>query len=154
LRNRDIRQFLDTARRFALQEEYTLALQKIQDALQLESTNPDALELRADIEGKRSSQQIGNWLDLAQRHLSNCAFEPAREAVASALHMIPTDAAALRLMNEINRVEQEVVRKRQEKERYFDSAVELRKKGDLTAAISRLERVLELDREAPDAVRP
>jgi serine/threonine protein kinase len=154
LRNRDIRQFLDTARRFAAHEEYTLALQKVQDVLQLESNNPDALELRTEIEAKRSSQQIGNWLNLAQRHLSNCAFEPAREAVSSALHMIPTDAAALRMMSEINRVEQEVVRKRQEKERYFDSAVELRRKGDLTAALSRLERVLELDREAPDAVRP
>jgi serine/threonine protein kinase len=154
LRNRDIRQFLESARRFDAQEEYTLALQKVQDALQLESTNGEALELRALIEAKRSSQQIGNWLSLAQRHLTNLAFEPAREAVSSVLHMLPTDVTALRLMEEINRVEQEVVRKREEKERFFDSAVELHKKGDLTAALSRLEKVLELDREAPDAVHP
>lgn len=154
LRNRDIRQFLDTARSFVAQEEYSLALQKVQDALQLESTNSVALELRSEIQAKRSSQQIGNWLNLAQKHLSNCAFEPAREAVSSVLRMLPTDVTALRLMSEINRVEQEVVRKRQEKERHFDSAVEFRKKGDLTAALSRLERVLELDREAPDAVQP
>ena len=154
LRNRDIRQFLESARRFEAQEEYTLALQKVQDALQLESTNAEALEFRAQIESKRSSQQIGNWLNLAQKHLSNCAFEPAREAVSSVLHILPTDVTALRLMSDINRVEQEVVRKREEKERYFDSAVELRKKGDLTAALSRLQRVLELDRDAPDAVQP
>lgn len=154
LRNRDIRQFLESARRFEAQEEYGLALQKVQDALQLESTNAEALELRSEIEAKRSSQQIGNWLNLAQKHLRNCAFEPAREAVSSVLHMLPTDVTALRLMGEINRVEQEVVRKREEKERHFDSAVDLRKKGDLTAALSRLERVLELDREAPDAVQP
>jgi serine/threonine protein kinase/outer membrane protein assembly factor BamD (BamD/ComL family) len=154
LRNRDIRQFLETARRFAAQDEYTLALQKVQDALQLEPGGPEALELRSEIEAKRSSAQIGNWLSLAQKHLSNCAFELAREAVASALHMIPTDVSALRLMSEINRVEQDVMRKGQEKERYFESAVELRKKGDLTAALSRLQHVLELDREAPDALRP
>jgi serine/threonine protein kinase len=154
LRNRDIRQFIESARKFEAQEEYTLALQKVQDALQLESSNAEALELRSQIEAKRSSQQIGNWLNLAQKHLGNCAFEPAREAVSSVLHMLPTDVTALRLMNEINRIEQEVVRKREQKERYFDSAVELRKKGDLTAALSRLQRVLELDREAPDALQP
>jgi serine/threonine-protein kinase len=154
LRNRDIRQFLESARRFEAQEEYTLALQKVQDALQLEASNAEALELRGVIQAKRSSQQIGNWLNLAQRHLANCAFEPAREAVSSVLDILPTDVTALRLMTEINRVEQEVVRKREEKERFFDSAVELRKKGDLTAALSRLQRVLELDREAPDPVQP
>src|SRR5215475_310601 len=154
LRNRDIRQFLESARRFEEQEEYTLALQKVQDALQLEATNTEALDLRSTIEAKRSSQLIGNWLNLAQKHLSNLAFEPAREAVSSVLHMLPTDATALRLMTEINRVEQEVLRKREEKERFFDSAVELRKKGDLTAALSRLQRVLELDREAPDPLQP
>src|SRR5215471_4734263 len=154
LRNRDIRQFLESARRFEEQEEYALALQKVQDALQLEAANAEALELRAAIEAKRSSQQISNWLTLAQKHLSNCAFEPAREAVSAVLHILPTDATALRLMTEISRVEQEVVRKREEKDRFFDSAVELRKKGDLTAALSRLQRVLELDREAPDPVQP
>src|SRR5262249_4740259 len=77
LRNRDIRQFLESARRFVAQEEYALALQKVQDALQLESANSEALELRSEIEAKRSAQQIGNWLNLAQKHLSNCAFEPA-----------------------------------------------------------------------------
>src|SRR5205823_11941922 len=143
-----------SARRFFDEEEYTLALQKVQDALQLESTNPEALELRAQIETMRSSRQIGNWLKLAQEHLKNCAFEPAREAASSVLRVVPTDITALRLMSEINRVEQEVVRKRQEKERYYDSAVELRNKGDFTAALSRLERVLQLDREAPDAMRP
>src|SRR5215475_940190 len=154
LRNRDIRQFLKSARRFEAQEEYTLALQKVQDALQLEATNTEALDLRSTIEAKRSSQQIGNWLNLAQKHLSNLAFEPAREAVSSVLHMLPTDKNALLLLTEINRVEQEVLRKREEKERFFDSAVELRKKGDLTAALSRLQRVLELDREAPDPLQP
>src|SRR5215469_5890908 len=154
LRNRDIRQFLESARRFEAQEEYSLALQKVQDALQLEATNAEALDLRSAIEARRSSQQIGNWLTLAQKHLSNLVFEPAREAVFSVLHMLPTDVTALRLMTEINRVEQEVVRKREQKERFFDSAIELHKKGDLTAALSRLQRVLELDREAPDPVQP
>src|SRR5262249_16681797 len=123
LRNRDIRQFLESARRFEAQEEYTLALRKVQDALQLESTNAEALDLRSVIETKRSSQQIGNWLTVAQKHLSNLAFEPAREAVSSVLHIHPTDVTALRLMTEINRVEQDVVRKREQKERFFDSAV-------------------------------
>src|SRR5262245_8724870 len=98
LRNRDIRQFLESARRFEEQEEYALALQKVQDALELEATNTEALELRSTVEAKRSSQLIGNWLNLAQKHLSNLAFEPAREALSSVLHMLPTDATALRLM--------------------------------------------------------
>src|SRR5262245_8778175 len=72
LRSRDIRQFLDSARRFMAQEEYTLALQKVQDALHLEAGNAEALKLRTEIEAKRSSQQIGNWLSLAQKHLGNC----------------------------------------------------------------------------------
>src|SRR5262245_61572220 len=70
------------------------------------------------------------------------------------MQTMPKYTTALHFMTEINRIEQEVVRKREEKERYFDSAVELRKKGDLTAALSRLERVLELDREAPDPFQP
>ena len=154
LRNRDIRQFLESARRFESQEEYTLALQKVQDALRLDAVNAEAIDLATVIQAKRSSQQIGNWLNLAQTHLSNCAFDQAREAVASVLHLNPTDVTALRLITEINRIEQEVMRKREEKERYYDSAVELRRKGDLTAALSRLQRVLQLDREAPDPLRP
>jgi len=154
IRNRDIRQFLETTRRFLAQDEYILALQKVHDAMQLDPTNAEAIALRTEIESKRNAQQIGNWLRLAQEHLGNYAFEPAREAVESVLRMAPTDAAALRLKGEINRVEQEIIRKRGEKERYYESAIEFHNKGDLTAALSRLERVLQLDREAPDGLRP
>ena len=48
LRSRDLRQFLESARRFMAQEEYTLALQKVQDALHLEAGNSEALKLRSE----------------------------------------------------------------------------------------------------------
>ena len=51
-------------------------------------------------------------------------------------------------MAEIQRREQQYMQTRQEKEKLFQSAVDSYEKAELSAALTKLERVLELDRKA------
>lgn len=154
VRSRTIQQLLETARRRFEEEEYQLALQKVQEILNLDSANTEAHTLRGDIENKRSSRQIEDWLRLARQHMENHAYEHARQALQSALKMRPKETNAQQLLSEVDRREQEYHKVRQEKENVYNAALESLDKGDLSSALSRLERVLEMDRRAPDTFSP
>jgi serine/threonine-protein kinase len=117
VRQERVRRLLEAARsRFDL-EEYPLALQKIQETLELDPGNTEALSLRAKIEGARSEAQIESRFRLARQHAENWAFGHAREALQSILQIRPQDTRATGLLSEIERREQEYRRSLQEQER-------------------------------------
>ncbi|MGA7892024.1 MAG: hypothetical protein WCA49_02265 [Candidatus Sulfotelmatobacter sp.] len=152
VRRKTLSQLLDAARARFEEEEDPLALQKLQEALQIEPDNAAALTLKSRIENRRSERQIDNWYRLARQHIDNHAYAHASEALQNVLQLRPKEARALQLLAEVNRQEQEYKKLRQEKEQIHRAAMEAWHKGDVSNALSKLSVVLELDRKAPDSI--
>jgi serine/threonine protein kinase len=140
-----LRRRIDTALR-----QNPLAAQKVQEAPNIDPENAEALRMHSDIQPDDSARQVDEWFGLARQHLDRFAFRHAREAVDNVLAMRPGDPQALGLAAEIKRREQQYVQVRQEKEKLYRSAVDAYEKAELSTALSKLERVLELDRGAPE----
>jgi eukaryotic-like serine/threonine-protein kinase len=152
VRRKTLSQLLDAARARFEEEEDPLALQKLQEALQIEPDNSVALTLKSKIENRRSERQIDNWYRLAKQHIDNHAYGHAREALQNVLQLRPKEARALQLLAEVARQEQEYKKLRSEKEQVHRAALDAWQKGDVSAALSKLGVVLELDRKAPDSI--
>jgi serine/threonine-protein kinase len=150
LRSRAVGHLLDGARRRFEQEEYPLALQKVDEVLHLDPGNEQAVSLRAQIDTKAKTEQISNWLRLASEHLTNYRFNHARQALQDVLRLRSTDTSALQMFSEVDRREAEYLRQKQEKDSLYRQAVDCWKRGEVSSALSKLGRVLELDRQAPD----
>ncbi len=153
-RQRTIAQLLESARTRFEHEEYPLALQKIQEVLQLDPSNATALGLKKDIETRMVSQKIEDWFRLAHQHMENHAYAHAREALRNVLALKPGDTRAQQLLAEVDRLEQEHLRVRQQKEQLYQAAVEAWREGEVSAALSKLEQVLSLEERAPDTSAP
>jgi eukaryotic-like serine/threonine-protein kinase len=154
VRRRTIAQLLDAARARFEEEEDPLALQKLQEILEMEPDNVSALSLKNKIESRRSEKQIENWYRLARQHTDNHAYPHAREALQNVLQLRPKEARALQLITEVDRQEQEYNKLRQEKAQIHRAAMEAWQNGDVSNALTKLAVVLELDRRAPDISSP
>ncbi|HZC23240.1 MAG TPA: protein kinase [Candidatus Binatia bacterium] len=152
VRRKTLAQLLDAARARFEEEEDPLALQKLQEALQIEPDNATALALKSKIENRRSERQIENWYRLARQHIENHAYPHAREALQNVLQLRPRENGALQLLAEVDRQEQDYKKLRQEKEQIHRAAMDAWEKGDVSSALAKLGVVLELDRKAPDSV--
>jgi hypothetical protein len=151
VRRKTVAQLLDAAKARFEEEEDPLALQKLQEVLQIEPANATALSLKNRIENRRSERQIENWYRLARQHIDNHAYSHAREALQNVLQLRPKEARALQLIADIDRQEQEYNKLRQEKASIHRAAIDAWQKGDVSSALTKLAVVLELDRRAPDA---
>jgi serine/threonine protein kinase/cytochrome c-type biogenesis protein CcmH/NrfG len=147
-------QLVESARTRFEHEEYPLALQKIQEILQLEPGNAQALGLKLSIENKLTNQKVEDWFRLAREHIDNNAYGHAREALHNVLELKPGDTQAAQLLAEVDQLEQEYLRLRSQKEELYHSALECWNSGEVTSALSKLEQVLDLDRSAPDKSSP
>jgi serine/threonine protein kinase len=152
VRRKTLSQLLDAARARFEEEEDPLALQKLQEALQIEPDNATALSLKSRIENRRSERQIDNWYRLARQHIDNHAYAHAREALQNVLQLRPQETRALQLLAEVDRQEQEYKKLRQEKEQIHRAAMDAWHKGDVSNALAKLGVVLDLDRRAPDSI--
>jgi serine/threonine-protein kinase len=152
VRRKTLSQLLDAARARFEEEEDPLALQKLQEVLQIEPDNATALSLKSRIENRRSERQIDNWYRLARQHIDNHAYAHAREALQNVLQLRPKEARALQLLAEVDRQEQEYKKLRQEKEQLHRAAMDAWQKGDVSNALAKLGIVLDLDRRAPDSI--
>ena len=150
IRRKTVTQLLESARTRMEEEEFPLALQKVQEALELEPHSVDALALKSRIERHRSQRQVDEWLRLARRHLDGFGFAHAREAIQNVLQLDATDSRALELLGEAQRREQECLKLLEEKHKLYEEALNAYERAELSTAMSRLERVLELDRKAPE----
>ncbi len=153
-RQQTLQQLMSSARRRFDEEEYPLALQKIQEILDLDPTNAEAVNLRENIESRRTRQKIEDWFRLARQHINNYSFHHARQAVQNVLQLKSQDTQARQLLGEVDRLEQEYLRIRQQKEQAYQAALEAWQKGEVSSALTRLEKVLQLDRMAPDLSAP
>ncbi len=152
VRQKTLSQLLDAARARFEEEEDPLALQKLQEALQIEPDNAAALSLKSKIENRRSERQIDNWYRLARQHIDNHAYAHAREALQNVLQLRPKEARALQLLAEVDRQELEYKKLRQEKEHLHRAAMDAWQKGDVSSALAKLGVVIDLDRRAPDSI--
>jgi len=149
-----VKQLLETARKRFEEEEYVRALQKVQEVLDLDSTNTEAFTLKGAIEGKRSGTQIEEWFRLAHQHMENHAYSHARQALQKVLDIRPKESRANALLTEVERREQEYVRLRNEKQHAYKSAVEAYQRGEIDSALNKMSRVLDLDRRAAYSTSP
>src|SRR5579883_1398867 len=154
IRQKSIRQLLDSARIRRQEDELPLALQKIGEILEIDPENADALALRRDIEKERSERQIENWFRLAEQHLHHHSFPQAREALQEVLKIDAANARARETLLDIDRREQEIARIRAEKEQLYQAALSSYQNGEISSALSKLERVLEFSRTAPESGIP
>ena len=150
VRQKTIQQLLQSARTRIEEQEYPLALQKLHEVLQLEPNHSEAINLRDQLETRRTEEKLEDWLRLARRHLSSCAFGHAREALRNVLQLRPNESRALQMLAELTRKEQEFSKVRQQKQELYQSAVRIWENGDVSAALGKLESLLELDRRNPD----
>ncbi len=153
-RVKTVKQLLETARKRFQEEEYVRALQKVQEVLDLDSTNTEAFTLKGAIEGKRSGTQIEEWFRLAHQHMENHAYSHARQALQKVLDIRPKESRANALLTEVERREQEYVRLRNEKQHAYKSAVDAYQRGEIDSALNKMSRVLDLDRRVAYSTSP
>lgn len=145
-----VQQLLESARRFMREEEFPLALRKVQEALELDPDNRDAQAFKNEVEKNRRARKIEEWAQLAKSHMENNAFGHARSAIQSLLELRPGEPNAVALLAEIDRRERDFEGVRKEKSRLVLSAREAWQRGEVTAAMSNLEKWVSLDQQAPD----
>jgi tetratricopeptide (TPR) repeat protein len=154
VRQKRVQQLLDSTRTRYEEKEYPLALQKVQQVLELEPDHALALALKKDIEQKRTEETIEDWFRLVRQHLDNHAYSHARQALDNVLKLRPNDSRARLLLGEVDRLEEEYLALRQEKEELYKAALAAWQKGEVSSALLKLERAMELEREAPDSSAP
>ena len=150
-RQRTLAQLLESARARFDEDEDPLALHKIQEVLHLDPGNAAALGLKRKIEERRSERQIEQWIRLANQHLQNHSYGPARDALQNVLALRRADSRTARLLKQIEAEEQEYLKLRREKTALYESAVNAWKNGEVSHALSQMQLVLDLDRRAPDS---
>lgn len=149
-RQKTVQQLLYSARTRVEENEYPLALQKIQEILQLDPTNTEALSLKEKLESRRMEEKVDDWFRLARQHIENCDFTHAREALQNLLQVKPNESQALQLLTEVGRREQEYQKSRQKKQELYQNARQFWEGGEVTAALTKLKQLLELDQRSPD----
>jgi serine/threonine protein kinase len=154
VRQKNVAQLLSSAKARFEEDEDPLALQKIQEILQLEPGNAAAMGLKSKIESRRSERQIESWYRLAQQHIENHSYIKAREALQNVLQLKPTEVRAMQLLGEVDRQEHEYNKLRQEKKQLHNAAMDAWQQGEISNALTKLALVLELDRRAPDSSSP
>jgi serine/threonine protein kinase len=154
IRQKSIRQLLDTVRACREAGELPLALQKIQEILDIDKDNAEVIALRRDIEKELSDAQVGNWFRLAEQHLHTSSFAQARRAYEEIIKVEPGNTRAREALLDLDRREKEIARIRAEKEKLYQAAVENYGKGEISAAMSRMERLIDVSRSTPDSAIP
>jgi eukaryotic-like serine/threonine-protein kinase len=154
VKQKKIRQLLESARARMEQDEIALALDKLREALELDPQNPDALAMREAMEKQRHETQIAKWLELAHTHLGNRDFSAARNAVKEVLTIRPGDTRALDLLEKIESTEADARRIREQKELLYSSAVKAYQNGEIETALNKLERLFSVAQANPSAAVP
>ena len=153
-RENTITQLIERARRCCADDEPQLALQKIQQILEIEPAQQDALALQREIENRRNAAQIGAWMTLANQHLDNQAYGHARQALEDVLRLKPDHTEARKLLALLQYRQAEHDRVRKEEESRYQAALEAWNRGEISAALLELERVMSLLHQAPDKTDP
>jgi serine/threonine-protein kinase len=150
MRQKRVRQLLDSANRYLQAQEYPLALRKIQEAIEIDPEHPDALALKNRVEKERRERKVDEWMQLARQHVHNQSFRQAREALDNALKLKPNETEALRLIAEITRREQDITANREKKKQIYESALQMWDRGDVTSALTKMDLLVSMEKESPE----
>lgn len=154
LRQKNIRQLLENARVRMEEEEYPLALNKVEDALAIEPNHADAQTLKQQIESRRNETQLSQLFRLVREHLDNNLFGPARQGLQEVLKIDSSNTEAREMLASIDQTEHDILKNREEKQRLYESAVESHRLGETSVAVSSLERALVVARRTPKSSSP
>jgi serine/threonine-protein kinase len=154
LRQKNIRQLLENARVRMEEEEYPLAIHKVEDVLAIDPANIDAQTLKEQIERRRDENQLSHWFQLVREYLDNNLFGQARQGLQEILKIDSSNTEAREMLAAIDQTEQEIVKSREEKQRLYESAVEAYRNGEISTALSQLERSLAIARRSARSSSP
>ncbi len=148
-RRKRVQSLIEGATRCLDEQEYAMALRKVREALELDPEDGTALSLRSRIEASSQSHQIDDGLEQAGRHLANASFGEARQALDGILETQPDHSQARALLSEVNERENEYTRAQEQKTKLHNEAVSAWQKGEISSALSKLDRLLEIDVAVP-----
>ena len=154
LRQKSIRQLLENARVRMEEEEFPLALHKVADVLAIDPNHADAQALKEQIERKRDQVQVAHWFRLVKEQLANKLYSQARQSLQELLKVDSGNTEAREMLATIDQREQEIAKTRDEKQRLYESAVESYKNGEVSGALSHLERALEMAQRNTPSTSP
>lgn len=143
-----VERLLGEARHRLRESEYSLALEKVEEALRLDPDHAAAHALRTEIETKRDERLIEQWFQFAERSRERREYDRAQESVARILRLRPENARAQRLLSELKLDEADYRNQCEERDRFYRGGMNAWREGDLTIARNRLERAKQMD---PDA---
>ncbi len=146
MRTKTVRQFLDGARARIDEGEYDLALPKVLSVLEIEPANVHALAMKSQIERQKHAHQIDDWFRLAEQHFDNQLFAQARQALDEILKIDASSTRAREFVRRIHRRELEISKLRKEQQQFYESALACYKNGEISTALNKLERIIELQR--------
>jgi serine/threonine-protein kinase len=149
IREQSTSRLLENAKRCVDEKEYSLALRKVQEILELVPEHSPALELKQQIEDALTEQKMAELLRVAAEHLERMALTSARQAAQDALNLKPDDTRAKELLKNIELKQQEVIRSRREQESLFEAARTAWAAGNLSLAIERFDQIAESIRRSP-----
>ncbi|MGH9343045.1 MAG: protein kinase domain-containing protein, partial [Terriglobia bacterium] len=149
-RQKRIQQLLESARARIDQQEYGLAMQKVQEVLEIDRENASALGLKSRIMELNTNRSVDEWLRLAQHHLANRSYKHAVQALQDVLKNRPRDEQALQLLADVNRSEREYLKLCAEKEKAYEAARAAWQNGEISTSLSRMQAVVDLEQKAPD----
>ena len=150
IRQKSFREQLQRAQTRYEEEEYVLALQSIEAALKVEPENQDAIRLKQSIDAELTARRIAESLASARAAVERYEFKRARQLLVSVTEAAPENADAAALLADMERREQEYHQAREEKEALYRAARKAWQNHEFDAAAAELERILELERVAPD----
>ncbi len=138
---------IESAERCRANEEYALALRKIEEVLQFEPTNDVAFALKSRIEGEISDRKLADLLRVASEQFERSQFTNARQAINDALKLRPDDPRPKELLNELDAKQKELLRNRQKQERLYEAAKTDWSEGRIESAIAQLDQLAEFTKD-------
>lgn len=154
VKHKRVTQLYEAAQTRLEQDEVDLALDKLAELLSIDPENQEGLALRNSIIEQRKDRQVSEWIRLARQHLERHDFAEARQALKEVRAVRYEDPEALQLIAEIDVREKNAAQARTEKEQLYGSALRAYQGGEITSALSKLERILDVSRQTPDATVP
>jgi hypothetical protein len=131
------------------EQEYPLALQNVQRVLDLDPANANAVAMRREIDRRRIAGHIEKWLQIAQQHFDNKLFASSRQAIDEIQKVDPTNTKARDLLAAVDRSEYEIGVLHQERQQLYDAALKAYRNGEISSALSNLEKAIDLGKRAP-----
>lgn len=136
------------------QGEIPLAIAKLAEILAMDPENAPAISMMKNIEKERNEQQISGWMSLAKEHLEGNDFSKARQALDKVREIQYDEPEVRRMQSLIEVREKEAAKARNEKDRLYSAALKASEGGEISSAISTLEKLLDLNKGVPGAATP